>query len=258
MRYALLVEYDGTEFHGSQLQKGVRTVQGELEKALEQIYGLPLRVHMASRTDAGVHALGQVVVFDGEERHEPSTLRDALNFHLSEDVVVRSIESVHGDFDPRRQATKREYVFTLNDGPSASAIHRKRETRVRQRLCVADMQSAAQCFEGTHDFASFAGPATPGDASTTRRMDEVRVKRGERQRLYVRITGNAFLHQQVRRMTGALVRVGLGKLTAVELTGLGEHPQRGAAGWPLTAKGLCLTRIEYGKDGPFQSETEYN
>ena len=258
MRYALLVEYDGTAFHGSQLQKGIRTVQGELEKALERIFESPVRLRMASRTDAGVHATGQVAVFDADERHEPVTQRNALNNHLPDDIAVRNVESVDGGFDPRRHALRREYVYTLNDGVARSAINRWTEVKTWKELRVCDMVSAGASFIGSHDFASFAGPATPADAITRRHICEVKVERCEDARVRVTIVGNAFLHQQVRRMTGALVRVGMEKLGREKLQYLIDHPSRGTAGWLLRPGGLCLTRIEYGNDGPFQVETEYN
>ena len=258
MRYALLVEYDGTAFHGSQLQKNVRTVQGEIEKALERIYGAPVRLRLASRTDSGVHAVGQVAVFDEDDRHDASTLRNALNYHVPDDIAVMRVEEVVEGFDPRRRALRREYVFTLNDGPAASALGRWTEVKVRKPVEVGDMSVASKCFIGSHDFASFAGPATPPDAVTIRNIGEVDVRRDGDGRIRMKIVGNAFLHQQVRRMAGALVRVGLGKLSKTELVKLVDQPQRGAAGWPLGPEGLCLTRIEYGKDGPFQAQTEYN
>ncbi|MDA1296459.1 MAG: tRNA pseudouridine(38-40) synthase TruA [Chloroflexi bacterium] len=258
MRYALLVEYDGTAFHGSQVQKGVRTVQGELEGALERIYESPVRLRLGSRTDAGVHATGQVAVFDGEQRHETATLRDALNFYVPKDVAVRDVESVADEFDPRRCALQRKYVFTLNDGAAPSPINRWTEVRTRRHLAIDEMNLAGARFIGSHDFASFAGPATPPDAVTVRNVSYVNVERGEDAKVRVKINGNAFIHQQVRRMAGALVRVGTGKLSHLELATLVDQPRRGAAGWPLGPQGLCLTRIEYGKDGPFQGETEYN
>jgi tRNA pseudouridine38-40 synthase len=258
MRYALLVEYDGTLFHGSQLQRHERTVQGELETALEKICGVHFRVRLAGRTDAGVHAIGQVAVFDSEDRHSPLTIREALNFHLPDDVAVKAVEPVADEFDPRRRALRREYVFNLNDGFVRSPLGRWTEVRIKDRLDEAEMQIAAKCLVGSHDFASFAGPATPVDATTIRRVDSVDVVRGEGRRLTIKVIGNAFLHQQVRRMAGALVRVGAGKLNKTELAGLVETPVRGSAGWPLSPEGLCLARIEYGKGGPFQAETEYN
>ncbi len=258
MRYALLAEYDGSGFHGSQLQKGVRTVQGELEAAISRIYGSPTRLSMAGRTDTGVHALGQVAAFDADERHDSATLREALNYHLDDDVAVKEVEAVAQDFDPRRHAEKREYVFSINDGPSRSPLRRRHEVRTKKLQNLEEMKSVAALYVGSHDFASFAGPATPDDASTVRQIFAAEVKQDEASRYRVLITGNAFVHQQVRRMTGALVQVGTGKLTVAEVRDLLSNPRRGAAGWPLSPEGLCLSRIEYGKDGPFSGETEYN
>ncbi len=258
MRYALLVEYDGTEFHGSQLQPEVRTVQGELERALAALYGAATRVHLASRTDSGVHAKGQVAVYDQDERHDRRTLFKALNYHLPDDVVVRAIDMVDEGFDPRRQAIEREYVYRLNDGYAPSALNRHREARIKPIRQFENMRRAAQIVVGSHDFASFAGPATPGEASTVRNIYRVEVNRVEAHRITVRIVGNAFVHQQVRRLTGAMVRVGTGEMGTEQLQNLLEEPVRGAANWALAPKGLCLTRIEYGNGGPFRSETEYN
>lgn len=258
MRYALLTEYDGTDFHGSQLQKTARTVQGELENALAQLYSLAIRVSMAGRTDAGVHARGQVAAFDAEERHEPSTLREALNYHLAPDVAIRRVEGVREDFDPRRKALKREYVYRLSDGPARSPLNRYYEVRTKKLDDVEKMSEAASLFVGSHDFASFAGPATLADASTVRHIYEAVVTRTGETTCEVIIIGNAFVHQQVRRMTGALVRVGTGKMTTDELNDLVDSPYRGAANWLLDPEGLSLNRIEYGKDGPFLTETEYN
>ncbi len=258
MRYALLIEYDGTDLHGSQLQKGVRTVQGELERAIGQVYRSEPRVSLASRTDAGVHARGQVAAFDEDERHQPSTLRNALNFHLPEDVAIRKVECVEDGFDPRRQALEREYDFVINDGPARSPIRRKQEVRTKRLDKLDDMNRAGHSLVGSHDFASFAGPAVPAEAATVRNIRSVDVDRIESDRVQVKIVGNAFLHQQVRRMTGALTRIGFGKMDGDELKALVDHPQRGAANWPLAPAGLFLTGIEYGKDGPFQVETEYN
>jgi tRNA pseudouridine38-40 synthase len=135
---------------------------------------------------------------------------------------------------------------------------RRLEVKSYQRLNVEDMNAAAASFTGSHDFASFAGPATPADAVTVRHISEASVERNAQGRVRVKIAGNAFLHQQVRRMTGALVRVSSGKLSPAGLQKLIDQPVRGAAGWPLGPQGLCLARIEYGKDGPFLVETEYN
>jgi len=217
VRYALLVEYDGTEFHGSQLQTGVRTVQGELEAALEKIYGTFSRARFAGRTDSGVHALGQVAAVDLDDRHSTGTLRDALNFHLPDDVAIRAIEIVAEEFDPRRDAVLREYVYSIADGGVRPALKRRLHTKTELLERLEDMDEAAKALTGTHDFASFAGPATPADASTVRRIESIRIVRTGESTCRVRVIGNAFVHQQVRRMTGALVRVGTGKSSIEEV-----------------------------------------
>lgn len=258
MRYALLVEYDGTDFHGSQLQVGVRTVQGELEQALGQLYDSSPRIHFASRTDSGVHATGQVGVFDEGDRHDRRILWKALNFHTPEDLAVRRIEVVDGQFDPRRQAVMREYVYRITDDEIPSPTNRRNEVGTKPITQLDEMKQAADQLTGSHDFASFAGPATPADTSTVRHIENVDIDRIEAHRLMVTVRGNAFIHQQVRRMVGALVQVGTGKLTVNEFRNLVDQPVKGTAKWPLAPQGLSLTRIEYGKSGPFASETEYN
>ena len=257
MRFALLVEYDGTDFHGSQYQADLRTVQGELEAALERIYGEHVRARMASRTDAGVHAAGQVAVFDADDRHDTVTLRKAVNFHTPEDISVHAVEAVAEGFEPRRQAVSREYVYSLNDGPAPSALRRRIELHLPQRLDVERMRQAAACLIGSHDFVSFAGPATEAGAVTIRRVMETEVTRDGDSVLF-RIVGNAFLHQQVRRIASALVQVGRGKLSPDDVRTLVENPRRGAMRKALGPKGLCLTRIDYGPGGPFSSGSAYN
>lgn len=249
-RFALLIEYDGTDFHGSQYQLGVRTVQGELETGLERIYGRLIRLRLAGRTDAGVHATGQVAVFDGEERLDSDTLRKALNYHSGIDVAVRRVEIVHNGFDPRRNATRRTYVYSLSDAPIESPLRRRTEVRIKRRMEVEVMRTAAEWLIGSHDFASFAGPATEPDAVTVRRMFEIDVKR-DGDCVSLRVEGSAFLHQQIRRMASALVKVGVGDEDPGFVRELVTNPRRGGAKEALGPKGLCLSHVEYGSDGPF-------
>jgi tRNA pseudouridine38-40 synthase len=256
-RFALLVEYDGTDFHGSQFQDGVRTVQGEIEGGLAQIYGRPIRLRLAGRTDAGVHATGQVAVFDGEERLDGATLRKALNFHTGNDVAVREVETVDSGFDPRRAALRRTYVYSLSDGPVGSPLRRRTEVHIGRPLDVGLMRQAAEWLVGSHDFASFAGPAAEPGAVTVRMMFGIEIDR-DGDRVSLRITGNAFLHQQVRRMATALVRVGTGEKGTGHTRDLVENPRKGSAKAALDPKGLCLAWIDYGPGGPFASASDYN
>lgn len=251
-RFALLIEYDGTDFHGSQYQLGVRTVQGELETGLEQIYGRLVRLKLAGRTDAGVHATGQVAVFDGEERLDSVTLRKALNYHSGNDVAVRRIEIVDDEFDPRRAAVRRIYLYSLSDAPVESPLRRRIEVRITKRLDVEAMRTATEWLVGSHDFASFAGPATEADAVTVRRMFEIDVSR-DGDSVSLRVEGSAFLHQQIRRMASALVRVGVGDEDPGFVRELVSNPRRGGAKEALGPKGLCLSHVEYGPGGPFSA-----
>jgi len=249
MRIGLIVEYEGTEFHGSQLQANARTVQGELEKALRTVFQEEIRIHLASRTDAGVHATGQVAAFDIETRLAKDTIRRALNYHLPEDVRVETVARVAGRFDPRRDAAAREYVYTLTDAAVPSPLRRRVEAPVKGRLDEHAMERAGRTFQGVHDFASFAGSATPKGASTVRRIDRVStVRRGDRVKVAFR--GNAFVHQQVRRMTAALVEVGQARTTPAQLQERLEAAERGAARRVMPGRGLCLVDIAYPDAGP--------
>ncbi|MFW6195361.1 MAG: tRNA pseudouridine(38-40) synthase TruA [Chloroflexota bacterium] len=250
MRIGFIVEYDGSELHGSQLQANVRTVQGELEEALGKLFERHVRVRLASRTDAGVHAEGQVAAFDIENTDLAfDTIREALNFHLPADVAVLGVAVAPEDFRPRSDATGREYTYTVLDRPARSPLLRRRVAHVRSRLDTVAMAAAAELFEGTHDFASFAGPAVPRDAATVRIMEEASVKRHDDSVVF-RMRGNAFLHQQVRRMTGLLLEVGRHRADKGRVSALLEAPRRGTAGSLAPAQGLCLTRVIYPGAGP--------
>jgi tRNA pseudouridine38-40 synthase len=250
MRTGLVVEYEGTDFSGSQLQARARTVQGELEKALAGLFQTAIRAKMASRTDAGVHARWQVAAFDHEASLSMTTIRDALNHYLPEDIGVRHAARVSDTFDPRRHALSREYVYTVSDAETHSPVDRRFEAHVRGPLDVAAMSRAAEGLVGTRDFAAFCGGALPDGASTVRRMDQVTVCRdGSRARIKFR--ANAFLNQQVRRMAGALLQVGTGTMTTERFAGFLRNPVRGEAAVVAEPRGLCLTRIEYRGSGPW-------
>ncbi|MBI4306067.1 MAG: tRNA pseudouridine(38-40) synthase TruA [Chloroflexi bacterium] len=250
MRIGLVIEYDGTELSGSQLQANGRTVQGEIEKALAALFQARIRPRMASRTDAGVHARGQVAAFDIETKLGMVTVRDALNHYLPEDIGVRHAAAVPEGFDPRRHAICREYEYTINDGPVAPRLNRQVEAWVRGPLDEQSMAEAAREFVGVHDFAAFSGGATPDGTSTVRRMEYAGVTRdGERVRVTFR--ANAFLNQQARRMVGTLIEVGSSALAPANVKRLIDQAAKGAAQSVALPHGLCLSRIEYRDAGPF-------
>ena len=244
MRIGLVIEYDGTNLHGSQLQAMDRTVQGEIENVLPTIFGRPIRLYLASRTDAGVHGTGQVGAFNTDTDLNDQKIRDAINHYLPDDVAIVCASKVADDFDPRRDATSREYRYSIKDRRSRSPYSRLTTAHVRYQLNVKAMNEAAARLEGEHDFAGFAGPATLPDAITVRRVEETRVKRNKND-VEFNIRGNAFVHQQVRRMVGALVRVGRTQMGIDQFQELIDRAERGSAKDLAPASGLCLTKVNY-------------
>jgi tRNA pseudouridine38-40 synthase len=252
IRYRATVEYDGTEFAGFQAQRpGVRTVQGELEAALARLNGGARQpVDGAGRTDAGVHATGQVIAFTDSGRLSAEALTEALNGTLPPDVAVRDIRRVPAGFHPRYAARYREYRYTIWNGPRSPLLERT-TFRVRNQLDTNAMAGAAAAFEGRHDFSAFGG----ADPQPVRTVHRVRVRRdGNLVRIDVR--ADAFLRGMVRRMVAALIAVGTGKIDkdAVAAALLERAPAfRGAA---APARGLCLRRVALGRRQRTNDEDE--
>lgn len=249
MRVALRLEYDGTDFHGSQLQASQRTVQGELERALAAIFKCTVRPKMASRTDTGVHAKYQVAACDIQTAYSMKTLTKALNYHLADDISIRFAQQVSDRFDPRHNATSRKYSYTIRNSASPSPIARRYETHIWQPLNIQCMGQAAQLLEGIHNFSAFAGPATPRDAPTIRRMYSAKIENYGNQ-VTITFRANAFLNQQVRRMVGALVLVGKQKLPINEFGEIIENSKSYANNPLMPPHGLCLIDIKYPESGP--------
>lgn len=247
-KIALIVEYEGTRFHGFQLQPDTRTVQLELERAIQAFTGETLRVICASRTDAGVHASGQVVSFRTQSAEAPETFVKALNHFLPEDVAVLKAFELPMGFDIRTQATAREYRYLILTQPVPSPLWRARAWVTSLQLDVAQMNAAAHTLLGTHDFASFAGPLAPKAAETVKALTHATFSAGEQGLLEFRIVGNSFFHQQVRRMVGALTEIGRGKLSAEAFAEYLQQPRRGSSALLAPAQGLCLVRVYYNSD----------
>jgi tRNA pseudouridine38-40 synthase len=245
MRYRLVVEYDGTDFHGWQLQPGARTVQGELEAAVERVFGAAVRVTAAGRTDAGVHAAGQVVAFSIDREMEPRVLRRALNANTGVDLAVREVEHVADDFDPRRHAASRRYVYRIWNRSELSPFWRRYAWFVPRRLDVAAMQRAAIQLEGAHDFTSFQGAGC--DAEHARRRVQRSTLTAEGALVTYEIEATAFLRHMVRNIVGTLVEVGLGQREA-DLGPLLAARDRTRAGATAPARGLCLVEVRYGRE----------
>ena len=198
----------------------------------------------ASRTDAGVHARGQVVSFLTTSRHEPEVYKRALNHYLPEDIAVQAAYEAPLSFDVRRDAKGREYQYVILNRPEPSPLCRLFAYRVNEPLDAAAMDAASRLFEGERDLASFTEMLEPGIHSTVRRVSQARVTR-QGDRVVFTVRANAFMPQQVRRMAGALTAIGAGKLNEAAFRRMLDVPRKGTAGPVLPACGLYLMRVMY-------------
>ena len=245
-RLRLILEYDGSDFQGWQLQDDVRTVQGALEDALLQVTGRPTRLIGAGRTDAGVHAQGQAGHCDLDSSLSPLELRRALNAVLAADVAVRELVEVAPDFHARRDALSKRYVYRILNRAAPSPVRRRYTWHLRKRLDEAAMVEAARPLLGEHDFNAFRGAhgGAPPAESTVRRLDRLELLR-ERDELRLIAEGPAFLRYMVRNLVGTLVEVGQGRRPPSDLTKLLEGGARADAGSTAPPHGLCLERVVY-------------
>ncbi len=242
-KLALLIEYDGRAYHGFQWQANAVSVQGALETALKTINREDTRLKGASRTDTGVHALGQVVTFTTALEHSAQTYVAALNHYLPADIAVLDACVVHCDFDARRHARSRSYRYVVLNRSQRSPLAIGRAHWVRHSLDIDAMQDAAGRLIGQHDLASFSGPLST-QKITVRRITRAEVT-GAAPFVFFDIEAEAFLPQQVRRTMGTLLAIGSGELGAETVTCLLESPRLGAAAVTAPPDGLYLTKITY-------------
>ncbi|MBN1579297.1 MAG: tRNA pseudouridine(38-40) synthase TruA [Anaerolineae bacterium] len=236
------VAYDGTDFHGFQVQVGQRTVQGELERALATITQTETRVIGAGRTDSGVHALGQVVAFHTEWQHPIDALQRGWNALLAQDVTILSLNWAQEGFHPRFSAKSRVYRYTIWNHPIRNPLLRRTAFWVSQPLDVEAMKKAAQLLVGEHDFATFGQP--PQGTSTIRRVIRT-AWTGEENTLYFDIEANAFLYRMVRGIVGTLLQVGKNDLSVKAFADRFAAADRSQAGPTAPASGLCLMAACY-------------
>jgi tRNA pseudouridine38-40 synthase len=244
-RFAATVAFDGTAFAGSQSQPGVRTVQQELERAAAALFGQPVRVAMAGRTDTGVHAIGQVAAVSAETRRDAATVGRALNAHLTGDVAVRDVRLAPAEFDPRRWARQRWYRYTIWNSPERAPLRRRTAWHVQGHLDLLAMQRAAAALPGRRDFLACSGKLEPGRTSVRTVSAAGWHRQGDA--LLFDIEADAFLPQMVRRLTGALVRVGRGSLGEHEFVRLLLQAEPATLGPTAPPHGLCLQHVEYGE-----------
>jgi len=249
------IEYDGTAFAGSQVQPNARTVQGELEEALNRLIGEETKVRLAGRTDAGVHATGQVAAFClPRELPWPGglpVLQRRLNALLPRDLSVRSLRRVPRGFDPRRDARRRVYRYRILANGATRPLERHRTLEIDDRLDVAAMRAAAAMMVGERDFASLGSHA---HGRTVRHLAELRVtSRGDL--VEVRVTANAFLRRMVRSIVALLLEVGRGRLEPEAAVALLDEPRRALHGRAAPPRGLTLERVVYGSATTERSTT---
>jgi len=247
-RYKLTIEYDGRPFVGWQVQNNGLSVQGLLIEAVERFCGERINVHGAGRTDAGVHALGQVCHFDLTRNWDEGTVRDALNAHLRpHPIAIITAEKVHPDFDARFSAIKRHYVYRIINRRADLTFERGRAWRIAKPLNSGAMHLAAQRLVGRHDFTTFRDAQCQAK-SPVKTLDQLDVHRMKDD---VRIVTSArsFLHSQVRSMVGALALVGEGKWTADDISLALYKRDRSACPPVAPPDGLYLARVDYGDIG---------
>jgi tRNA pseudouridine38-40 synthase len=243
-RYKLIIEYDGAPFVGWQVQDHAQSVQGALAAAVAAFSGETAAVHGAGRTDAGVHALGQVAHFDLAKDHDTDTVRDALNAHLRpHPVAVLSAERVAADFDARRSAVRRHYRYRIANRRPDLAIDRGRAWRVPRPLDAAAMHAASQRLIGKHDFTTFRSTECQAK-SPEKTLDRLDVSRAGDE-VHVAAVARSFLHNQVRSIVGSLVLVGDGKWTADDLARALAARDRAACGPVAPPEGLYLVKVDY-------------
>ncbi|MGH2784081.1 MAG: tRNA pseudouridine(38-40) synthase TruA [Actinomycetota bacterium] len=239
---ALLVAYDGTDFHGFARQPSRRTVQGVLEEALSQLLRTPVRTTGAGRTDAGVHAAGQVVSFEAPDGTDSAWVAARLNKRLGPEVSIRGAAAVPDSFDARFGAKRREYEYHLYRTPAPDPFLDRFAVHLPGDLDLLAMRSAAKAFVGEHDFSSFC---RRGEGSLVRRVRSITFASPEPGRLVVRVVADSFCHQMVRSLVGLLLEIGRGKRPAGDARKALSARNRGAAGPVAPAKGLVLRSVTY-------------
>lgn len=245
----LTLAYDGTAYAGWQFQPGQRTLQETLENALARITGETTRVRASGRTDAGVHALGQVVSFDTQSQHASDVFQRALNAELPDDMAVLDVTEAPLGFHAIRDAVRKRYRYVLDDGPVHDVFHRHYSWHYRQRLNADAMHRAAQALLGKHDFRSFES-AWPQRTSSVRTVFDILVRRCQQNNdtIHVEVEADGFLYNMVRAIVGTLVEVGRGSRSESWPAEALAAQDRRVAGMTAPAQGLFLLSVEYNTD----------
>lgn len=242
-RIRLVVAYDGTNYHGWQIQKNGMTIESELNRCLTELLGEPIEVIGASRTDAGVHAMGNVAVFDTSHQMPGKKIAYALNQRLPEDIRIQKSEEVPADWHPRHVKSRKTYEYRIYRGEFPMPVKRLYSHFIYADLDVGKMQEAAAYLEGEHDFRSFCQTGAQVE-STVRTIHSLQVEE-QGADLVVRVCGDGFLYNMVRIIVGTLLEAGQGRRLPESMTDILEARERSAAGPTAPANGPMLMRYEF-------------
>lgn len=244
-RIMLVVSYDGTNYHGWQLQPTAITVEGVLNEAVSKLTGEQIQVIGASRTDAGVHALGNVAVFDTQSRIPGEKFSYALNQRLPDDIVIQQSKEVDSDFHPRHCDCQKTYEYTIINRSFPLPEYRNTALFYYGKLNIENMRIASKAFIGEHDFAGFCSAGAQVQTTIRRIYDLQIVDEPIESRIRIRVRGNGFLYNMVRIIVGTLLEVGKGTIAPEQMPQIIASCDRGKAGPTAPAKGLKLLSIEY-------------
>lgn len=242
-RVRLTVAYDGTNYHGWQIQNNGITIESELNRCLSDLLGEPVEVIGASRTDSGVHALGNIAVFDTESPMPAEKISYALNQRLPEDIRIQRSEEVAADWHPRHCESRKTYEYRIYRGEFPMPVRRLYAYFTYRSLCVEDMREAAAYLVGEHDFKSFCQTGAQVE-STVRTIYLIEVEE-QGAELVIRVCGNGFLYNMVRIIAGTLMEVGQGRRAPSDMPAILDAKDRRAAGPTAPAHGLTLMRYEF-------------
>lgn len=239
----LTIEYDGKDFNGWQKQPNKLNIQGEIERAIADITGEQVNLIASGRTDAGVHALGQVANFKTNSKLQIEKFPIALNAKLKKSIRIKDAVEVEDEFHSRYKCKKKTYRYIINNSQYGTAIYRGLEYQISNKLDVENMKKAIKYFEGEHDFKGFKASGT-SSKSSVRTIFDTKIYT-ENDRIYIELTGNGFLYNMVRIIAGTLVEVGLGKIKPEQIPEIIKSGDRKKAGKTLPPNGLYLVEVSY-------------
>lgn len=240
----LTIEYDGKEFNGWQKQPSKLNIQGTIEQAIKTITGEDVDLQASGRTDAGVHALGQVANFKTNSNIPIEKMSIAINCNLKKSIRIVKAEEVEERFHSRLSCKRKTYRYIINNREIPSAIYRNLETHIPYKLDIEKMKQAVKYFEGEHDFKAFKASGT-SSKSSIRTIYKAEVLKMPNNRIYIELTGNGFLYNMVRIIAGTLVDVGTGKIKPEDIEKIIESKDRINAGKTLPPQGLYLVCVNY-------------